>query len=499
MSNSSGNKSAKRQRGSEAKTSQSDSVRSGLVSLNKLDYTLSPDLSVCVSRAYKRHFAQQPNYTPSQRSIIILNSGSDYIDPKNTSLVFSVTNKGTHDVTFGNGSCANLIRRIVLTSRSGDELERVERVNLLAPVLDRYEHSEDWVSTIGGCQGYRDKATVKANAADIAVNDTNRYVLPLGSICGLFRSFDRLLPSMLCSGLRLELEWETAAVAFQSLDAGAVPSYEITRLEVSADSYTLTDSVQRSLNETASLSGLEIVFASYFNTQSSTNTNSALQINIRKAVSRALGVIMKVTDNIVSVGNDSTASTPWLFTQLQARVGALYFPQQPLQGDNVADVSREMYFHSMRGFNKIGTPSAPPQVSYNDFLTRSGVFCQDLERSSVQQLTGIPINNSRSLEISAKFVDVPAATGKLVDTWLTYTRLARVFLNSKFLLFCTVVHTSCLISLLFCVLCPRLLLTVPPSPSRYRSRRISVASVQGSNRRCSKQNKTIQSNNVVRK
>lgn len=43
---------------------------------------------------------------------------------------------------------------------------------------------------------------------------------------------------------------------------------------------------------------------------------------------------------------------------------------------------------------------------------------------------GIPINNSRSLEISAKFENEAAALGKLVDTWLTYTRLARVFLNN---------------------------------------------------------------------
>ena len=178
------------------------------------------------------------------------------------------------------------------------------------------------------------------------------------------------------------------------------------------------------------MSGLEVVFASYFITQSSVNANTSLQINIRKAVSRALGVIMKVTDNVTTVNNDSTASTAWKFTQLQARVGALYFPQQPLQGDTVQGVSREMYYHTCRGFNKIGTPSAPPQTSYNDFMVRNGVFCQDLERSSVQQLTGIPINNSRSLEISAKFEDVAAATGKLVDTWLTYTRLARVFLNN---------------------------------------------------------------------
>jgi hypothetical protein len=444
----------KRQRASESKTGQGDSVRSGLVSLNKLDYNLSPDLSVAVSRSYKRHFAQQTTYTPSQRSIIILNSGAEYIDPANTALVFSVTNTGTNQVSFGNGSCANLIRRIVLTSRSGDELERIERVNLLAPVLDRYERSEEWCATVGGVQGYlpRDTNDFSNGATSIGVDIVNgvnqgvtvRYVLPLGCISGLFRSFDRLLPSMLMSGLRIEIEWETAITAFQSepSQVPAVPDYQINDLQVMADSYTLTDSVQRSLNETASLSGLEIVFSSYFNNQSSTNENTSLQIQVRKAVSRALGFIMKVHDNVPAVDTDSTASSPWEFTSLQARIGSLYFPQQPLSGDTVNTVARECYYHTIRGFNKIATHSAPPQVNYADFLSKSGVFAQDLERSSVQKLTGVPINNSRSLEIKAKFADTEAATGKLVDTWLTYVRLCRVYLNNVEVTARTRTHTN---------------------------------------------------------
>jgi hypothetical protein len=235
---------------------------------------------------------------------------------------------------------------------------------------------------------------------------------------------------MLMSGLRMEIEWETAAVALK----GATADYRILDMQMALDSYTLTDSVLRTLNETAALQGLEVVFASYHNTQlSPSNTGTSLNMEVRKAVSRALGCIMKVHSNSVSEAtNDSMASKDWDFTQLQARVGSLYFPQQPLKASTVGNVSvppdRESYFHTLRGFNKIKTPSAPPAVSLSDFKATMGVFCQDLERSSVQNLTGIPLNNSRTLAIQAEFANAP--TEALVEVWLVYTRLCRVFLNN---------------------------------------------------------------------
>jgi hypothetical protein len=255
-----GQRSQKRKKMSGAPTSQSDSVRAGLVSLNKLDYNLSPDLSVAVQRNYKRHFAQQSLYTSSQRAILICNSGAEYVDPGTSALVFSVKNLSSDQAcNFGSGSCANLIRRIILTSRSGDEIERIERVNLLAPILDRFERDKHWLETIGSMAGYNASPAVPTTT--IAAGATTRFVLPLSCISGLFRNFDRLLPSMLMSGLRIEIEWERPDVALTYAGTPTSPGYEITELQLALDSYTMTDSVQRTLNETAALSGLEVVFA----------------------------------------------------------------------------------------------------------------------------------------------------------------------------------------------------------------------------------------------
>jgi hypothetical protein len=193
--------------------SQADVARRGLVSLNQLDYVLQPDLSVCVARTMKRHFFQQNNYLPGQRAIIILNSGADYIDAANSYFNFTVTNlHATQSMYLGVGSGLNFIKRMLLTTRSGDELERIDEVGQLAARLDRFMHSKTWRHTHGKMIGYSDLEEGEC----IPPLGQRTFVIPLSCLCGMFKSFNRLLPSMLTSGLRLEFEWEKAANAVKN-------------------------------------------------------------------------------------------------------------------------------------------------------------------------------------------------------------------------------------------------------------------------------------------
>ena len=115
----------KRKRRSEEKAnpnSDVDAARSGLVSLNGLSYLLSPDLSVAVSRKHVTSFAQQRSYTPGQKISLILNSGAQFIDPQNSFLKLTVKNATESHGFFGIGSAVNLFRRVVISSRSGDEV-----------------------------------------------------------------------------------------------------------------------------------------------------------------------------------------------------------------------------------------------------------------------------------------------------------------------------------------------------------------------------------------
>lgn len=563
-------------------SSGADQARRGLVSLNRLDYTLQPDLSVCVNRSYKKHFFQQQSYSPQQRAICILNSGAEYVDPQNSYLQFQVNNTSTGvttggvDFTLGVGSAVNFIRRIVITSRSGDELERIERVNQLSPLIERFDKSEHWIRTVGAAAGfscsdryveagplherpYYDNTAqhravpfqdvmyqgpdpagtvqpslgyakalgptsatsldsdIRSNVTPLALaafevaetnlvpmggcnrpgivkrGSNNYFVIPLSCISGLFRSTDRLLPSMLCSGMRIEIEFESAHVAGTArIDhlvaeaAGAtiakhhqVPttgiSWTIEKPEIVLDQYQLTDSIQRVMNEEAAMRGLEVVYKTWFNSNQSITTSEAT-MEIRKAVSRALCLIAKTRDNeyggVLDACVDNFSSRDWETKEWQVRIGSLYFPQQPTKGhgNNQQSTVTEAYMQTLHGFGKLKTPSAAPSVSLADFrgfnqlcklingavdptntsattfVNRRhglGCFVTDLERSNVQRLTGIPINNSRVAElrltfdtdnIAASYADSYPRTlldsSRTVDAWLCYVRLLRVFLQN---------------------------------------------------------------------
>lgn len=500
-------------------SNQADVARKGLVSLNRLDYVLQPDLSVVTARTNKRHFFQQTSYTPSTRAICILNSGAEYIDPQNSYLMFTVgvsktgttanelfapnpntgnTNIATapYPVSLGAGSAINFIKRAILTSRSGDEIERVDEVGQLAPLLDRYMHSDNWLSTHGNVIGYNSTyvdglagfttanlgyqfpfapPVTSPNIPDSRTTDSSTnnhtFIIPIGCIFGLFRSFDRLLPSMLMSGLRIEIEWESAGNALMlGTDNGTVKNvtlnYEITQPEIVLDSYTLTDSIQRVLNEESAIRGLELVYTSFYyhSAQPKTLSDSkqVMNIEVRKAVSRALGVLHKIRPQAKTVGFphvDYYRSKAAQNSSYQLRLGSLYFPHQPILGKGgVGGNLLELYWHTQHGFGKIKTPSAPTSVmAYSEnsvpvltvadsvpnpqslatFARGMAAVYTDLERSTTQRLTGIPVNNSRVAELQIEDIlpDRSAATeykisGWTVDVWLHYVRLARVFLQN---------------------------------------------------------------------
>lgn len=496
---------------------EADSARRGIIALNKLDYTLDPDLSVCVSRAYKRHNFQRSNYTPGtsgQRGICILNSGADYIDPSTSYLRFKVTNTSLFRASFGRlGSAASCIKNIIITSRSGEELERIESSHILTQMLDHYQHDANWFNTVGQAAGYWPVSEVgnrvnnaedpiaiaggyavnsysdagpnfdvdninslvgttgqetftrphivASTAAGLSENDwVGREVcIPLACLSPLFRSYDRLLPSHLMSGARIEITWSETRVALVAQQDGAADgllSHTIDDPRIVLDSYTLTDSVQRALNEVAATSGLEIPFKSYYHTQQPI-TSDRLDIEVRKAVSRALSVHTVIVPNETNLKYNvqEIQAMNWDVTSYQTRVGSLYFPQQPITDAKPMNTVGQCYLHTQRAFGKLNQPNAPNRVSLQGYASFGVtnistseqalgmcVLSCDLERSTTQKLSGIPVNSSRVVEVNVKFSGTSASItdihpgsldsiyGHVAHTFLCYTRLLRVWINS---------------------------------------------------------------------
>jgi len=405
--------------------------------INGLSYNLSPDLASTVSRTQTKQYFSQNNYSPGSTAVCILNTGSAFVHPRNTSLVFTINNLSMDGVTpapvgFGSDSACSMIRRISLMSRSGDVLERIESVNMLARVRLAWEYNNDESFAHSAFLRAHNHDEAKSNA--INAGSSKRVAIPMHVLCGLF-SVDYLLPSMLCSGMRLELEFENAHDALISTSGTTVNDYSISDIYLSCDSYQLTDAVSREINTAASTSGLEVVYSTWHNTQSSRINTGVTNIESRKAVSRALQAFLverpTTTQSNISSFQDSKIDTSTGITEFQARLGNIYLPNSSIKGAKPLNVHAELYSMSTLGFKALGSYRSGITTVHNtsvgDFR-HSPVVCVDLERTAPMSLSGVPISNSRVLAFNITYKDTDSS--KRIDMYLKHVSLARVFLSN---------------------------------------------------------------------
>jgi hypothetical protein len=223
---------------------QQKSDREGMIQVNDLVYKLEPDISVAVNRTHKNHFFQQPEYKNSQPAICILNSGADYIDCRRSFLHFEVSmeckaiqilttewdnwhsaqkdrdqtqalndNMLVHGYFGPNGSILNLIDTVTITTRSGDEISRVQDLALLANMTIPLIYGDDWRATVGGLIGYGEGIFGRNDKGRIHPAARRRFAIPLYLLSPFFQ-YGRLMPSMLMSGLRIMITWKSTTKAF---------------------------------------------------------------------------------------------------------------------------------------------------------------------------------------------------------------------------------------------------------------------------------------------
>lgn len=310
------------------------------------------------------------------------------------------------------------------------------------------------------------------------------FVIPLRFISGLF-DFNQLLPAQLMSGLRFEIQFQQPARALQFPGGDAFTTqytYTHNNVRIVADSVKLTDSIARELNERAANDGLEIMFRTWFTTCfiQAVDT-SQYNVEIRKAVSRAFGALAHfapIPPGGAEATLDQTQTHPYDFKNWQFRAGNLYFPHQELrerrslQLDPVNHTSTtlnlvgpnnqttlgavETYNHLQRLFGKNHEMFSENDMNYrfyeqtvsssyngvvgdnaqgakeflrnaNPSLASLALLPLDLERSTVQDLSGIPLNNSRILALD---FELESPISGEVTIYLQHLKVARVFLDN---------------------------------------------------------------------
>lgn len=443
----------------------------GILDFNALQYECFPDLSVVIDRTYKESFFQQGSYSGGSTAYCILNSGSDFIHPRNSVLMFDITaplgGTGITAPIWKRGDSAyNLIRAIRITDRAGNEIERVEDVDILAAIRLKCERSDSYLSSVGSMFGYNlDKDatnTLGAGAGTTArLQSGTRLALPLRYISGLW-DFDQLLPAQLCSGLRIQITFNDAVRAF-SYNVNEGPNtlsfdYTISNPRIILDSYKLTDSVTRQLNVRSANDGLEIQFRTWFTSTYHTTGETELNLESRRAVSRAFCAIAHTKviapNDIIASGvqpayayrSTGPTSAPWNYLEYQWRAGNLYFPQQVLKGPTPLHTVTSSMHEVFSKCGKLDTPIDNPTLDYDDYAVGLDITVErpegivnfvplDLERSTVQDVSGLPLNNSRVLAFNAKFADStwpgnPTPLRREIRIFLQYLKIARVFMDN---------------------------------------------------------------------
>jgi hypothetical protein len=399
---------------------QPDGLAQSLIFANGLNYRMPSNMSVTVSRTMKRSYANLDAYNQNGKIIITWNSGSEYVNGMNSYLTFdaAVLGPAGATATFESGSACNLIDNVTINSIQGTEIDRVEGVNAYRRDMDRYEYSQDYINNIGSIMGYKSTEVGATNDHNQLTLTSKRYCIPLSKICGACNTAV-LLPSMLAGGLRFEIKLASLGAA---LKQGAVipTDYRLTNVNMHLDSFQLADGIQKRLMQEAASTGLEFFYETYDRTRHNVSASDKANITVRKSVSRALSAFVKtrITENTDKLTEDSMASEPNAVKGFFWRLGALNFPNSKLNS------LEEQYYYAQYAMKKLEHPHKNNSISFQDFQGDEGIVAVTLERSSVLSLSGLPVNNSRSLQVE---LDYSGTANRDMDVYMHYLQLARVF------------------------------------------------------------------------
>ena len=368
--------------------------------VNNLSYHQPEALSLAVQRAYSRQYFQRQTYANGETAIIDFNSGTDYVDPGNSYLTFTVllaASAGTATAGWGTSSAMNAIKQVTIKSRSGTELDRVERCNLWSSFNTVYTNTSAYLTRQGPMEGWNQASTVLGTTVPI------RYCIPLKRLAPFFNPVKRgqKIPCQLMSGLHMEIIFEDFAIALvQGAGAGTISGYTIGNLAIMTDNICMTDDVQKTLNDQSATDGLEYAFPRIFTGQDSV-TSTSINSQVRRAVSQAnvaYAILLDTANNIISA--DSFLARTWDATSFQFRLGALYYPIQAISDPTLDAV--EGYVQALMTFDKLKNPEVEASVQYSDFKTGGrAIMAVSLEKDTALNFSGLPVNNSRVLETLA--------------------------------------------------------------------------------------------------
>ena len=418
-----------RQRKSQVSETPDESGDADLMT-NNLVYKQPEALSLAVNRTYNNQFFQRNDYSGSKSTTAICdwNTGTSYVNVENSYLTFKITSIGGN-ANFGCGSAMNIINEIRIRSRSGTELDRVELANLWSQKDSVYSKPDSYLTRMGSAQGFGPTRDGPTDSANVVTTTATRFCLPLTVLSPFFRPMKKqLLPPQLASGLRIELVFEDFKTALFQKTA-TVTGYQISDLRFSVDTVDLTDDTQRVLNKESANDGLEYSYERVYTAISQVPSNQLqLSMQVRKAVSQACFATALTMSNAQrsNVTLDSFKTVDFVYKSYQYRLGSLYFPNQRVE-TSAADIT-EAFTLTMATYDKLRHPYAESSISVANYKLGQSILATSFEKDMSLNMSGLPINNSRVLELNLEYTAVAEPLDVVV--FLQYCAVARTFIDN---------------------------------------------------------------------
>ena len=399
----------------------SESLSNSLLQVNKMLYKMPPSLGITARRHHVIDFSQQNTYNAGQTVVFDLQTGSYFIDGKNSYLRLDVATVGGDGDPFNSGGITNVIKRVVIRTKSGKEWCRCEEFNLYVRNYLRYTASNNYLNKIGKSYAFDDSL--------IGVSTTgNRYTIPLWLI-PCFNQ-DKLLPPQIMEGLRIELTLASVGEAFQSGDP--LTGYTVSNAEIHSDAFDIADQFKRKVAEMSARQGLILVHKEYFHSNvGNVSATDSYNYDIKKACSKACRNfnVFRPNDNIDNLAEDSMNAENYSVVRYQAHIGQDYIPNQPIEVEPTVAGINEAYYDTQFVWDKVNQTWYCNTVTPQEFLgtgsnNKLGMVAFNLNKSHVTDLDGYVLNNSRALVIDIKCA---LSTARKVDTFLQHLRVAKVY------------------------------------------------------------------------
>jgi len=391
-----------------------------LLTWSDLSYKVPMPSSVVSRRTVKKQDFQLSSYSSGGQSMICyIQSGDDYIDFKNSVLLFGLANTvATTAVgdSFGSGSAFNIIKDVIITS-DNKEIDRFEKANVFRAHYDRLHESPEWFSSVGLAMGY--------GAADVATGAVTEYTIPMNKLAPIFDN-GKLMPHLMSQRLKIEIVLETPKTVLTLTNVSASPSFVVSNPRILLDSHMLTDVAHEQLKKN-SVNGLEFPYESVFSDLGATTTAVAT-LQISKAVGRAMRVftVTRLTANLADEKEDSFATedskalATGYINAARYRLGSAYFPDQPMTGNP------EVYYHMLHASRKLSDGKTHPSSVTDANVHQFTQLYASLESLALLKYSGSALNNHRSLTFNVTYL---GAASRTLNIYMTYLSVAKIYMQ----------------------------------------------------------------------